>query len=418
MDLSVDLTGRGDRTAALYRALLAAVCSGRLRAGDRLPPTRNLAYDLGVSRNTVATAYERLTAEGYLEGRVGAGTYVSDAVAGSARRPRGMALRPRDSWIWQPRAVSGEQPAPPYDFRVGIPDATLFPFDTWRRILASESRLGAGNPGAYAEPSGHPRLRAAIARYLAYSRGVDADPDDVIATNGTQQALDLIGRVLIEDGDVVAVEDPGYPFARDLFASHGAKVVPVPVDDDGLIVAALPPNARLVFTTPSHQFPTGPPLSLARRQALLDYAAVHDTAIIEDDYDSEFRFCERPLDPLHRLDDAGRVIYVGTFSKSLLPALRAGYLVAPPSLRQALRAARQLTDGYGALPTQAALARFMDEGLLARHIRKAAKVYSARRSMLSQAITERLGPGAHPLRGRPAPGGLSRRGRCHRVPGS
>ncbi len=391
MDLSVDLTGRGDRTAALYRALLDAVCSGRVRAGDRLPPTRNLAQDLGVSRNTVATAYERLTAEGYLEGRVGAGTYVSEAVAGSARRPRGTALRPRDSWIWQPRPVSGEQPVPPYDFRVGIPDATLFPFDTWRRILTAESRLGADNPGAYAEPSGHPRLRAAIARYLAYSRGVDADPDDVIATNGTQHALDLIARVLVEPGDVVAVEDPGYPFARDLFASHGAKVVPVPVDHDGLVVAALPTNTRLVFTTPSHQFPLGPPLSLARRQALLDHAAVHDTAIIEDDYDSEFRYCERPLDPLHRLDDAGRVIYVGTFSKSLLPALRAGYLVAPPSLRQALRAARQLTDGYGARPTQAALARFMDEGLLARHIRKAAKVYAARRAMLSQAITEQLG---------------------------
>lgn len=391
MDLSVDLTGRGDRTAALYRALLGAVRSGRLGAGDRLPPTRTLARDLGVSRNTVATAYERLTAEGYLEGRVGAGTYVSDVVAGTARRPGGTALRPRDSWTWRPRPVSGEQPVPPFDFRVGIPDAGLFPFDTWRRILTAESRLGADNPGSYADPSGHPRLRRAITRYLAYSRGVDADPDDVIATNGTQQALDLIARVMVEPGDVVAVEDPGYPFARDLFASLGATVVPVPVDAEGLVVAELPTNARLVFTTPSHQFPLGPPLSLARRRALLDHAAAHDTAIIEDDYDSEFRFVERPLDPLHRLDDAGRVIYVGTFSKSLLPSLRAGYLVAPRSLREALRAARQLSDGYGAPPTQAALARFMDEGLLARHIRKAAKVYGVRRAMLSEAIVEQLG---------------------------
>jgi len=391
MDLSVDLTGRGDRTAALYRALLDAVRSGRLRAGDRLPPSRALAQDLGVSRNTVATAYERLTAEGYLEGRVGAGTFVSEVVAGSARRARGTALRPRDSWRWHPHQVSGQQPVPRFDFRVGIPDGRLFPFDTWRRILAAESRFGSDNPGSYAEPSGHPRLRAAIARYLSYSRGVAAEPDDVIATNGTQQALDLIGRVLIEPGDVVAVEDPGYPFARDLFASHGAKVVPVPVDGEGLVVDRVPANARLVFTTPSHQFPLGPPLSLARREQLLDHAAAHGTAIIEDDYDSEFRFAERPLDPLHRLDDAGRVIYVGTFSKCLLPSLRAGYLVAPPGLRDALRAARQLTDGYGAVPTQVALARFLDEGLLARHIRKAARVYGERRALLTDAVREQLG---------------------------
>jgi GntR family transcriptional regulator/MocR family aminotransferase len=391
VDLTVDLSGRSDRASALYRALLDAVRSGRLRAGDRLPPTRALARDLGIARNTVATAYERLTAEGYLEARVGAGTFVSDVVTRPSGAGRKGVLRPRRSWQWEPSPVSGGQPVPRYDFRVGIPDAALFPFDSWRRMLASEWRLGGDTPGTYADPAGPLRLRGAIARYLAYSRGVTADPDDVIATQGTQQALDLIARVLLEPGDLVAVEDPGYPFARDVFALAGARVVPVPVDDEGLVVSRLPARTRLVFTTPSHQFPLGPPMSLARRQALLEYAATHDTAIIEDDYDSEFRFVERPLDTLHRLDAAGRVIYVGTFSKSLLPSLRAGYLVAPPSLRSALRAARQLADSHGSTPTQAALARFIEEGLLARHIRKAAKVYAARRALLTDAIGEHLG---------------------------
>jgi len=391
VDLTVDLSGRGDRASALYRALLDAVQTGRLQAGDRLPPTRALARDLGIARNTVATAYERLTAEGYFEARVGAGTFVSQVVTRPSGARRQAALRPRRSWRWEPYLVSSQQPVPPFDFRVGIPDAGLFPFDSWRRMLASEWRLGAGGPGSYAEPAGPLRLRTAITRYLAYSRGVAADPDDVIATHGTQQALDLIARVLVEPGDLVAVEDPGYPFARDVFALAGARVVPVPVDDEGLVVDQLPAKTRLVFTTPSHQFPLGRPMSLARRQALLEYAAAHDTAIIEDDYDSEFRFVERPLDTLHRLDAAGRVIYVGTFSKSLLPSLRAGYLVAPPSLRHALRAARQLTDSHGSTPSQAALARFIEEGLLARHIRKAAKVYAARRTLLTDAIGKHLG---------------------------
>ena len=391
MDLSVDLSHRGDRATALYRALLDALRAGRLRPGDRLPPSRTLAADLGIARATVATVYERLVAEGHLEARVGAGTFVSKAAAPTTRRRRRTpaALRPRDSWTALPQSVSGSEATPPHDFRVGIPDASLFPFDTWRRLLAAASRRGA-EPGTYAEPQGHPQLRAALARHLAYSRGVEADPDDIVVTHGTQQALDLVARVLLEPGDVVVVEDPGYPFARALFASHGARVIPVPVDAEGLLVDALPRRARLVFTTPSHQFPLGPPLSLARRQALLGFAARHDCAIIEDDYDSEFRYVERPLDPLHTLDQDGRVLYVGSFSKSLLPSLRSGYLVAPPSLRAALRAAKQLTDGYGAPATQLALARFLDDGLLARHLRSASKVYAERRELVADGLA-RLG---------------------------
>jgi GntR family transcriptional regulator/MocR family aminotransferase len=208
------------------------------------------------------------------------------------------------------------------------------------------------------------------------------DPDDVLVTQGTQQALDLIGRVLVEPGDCVAVEEPGYQPARRLFRSLGARVVGVPVDDEGLDVDALPGTARLVYTTPSHQFPLGVPMSLDRRNALLAWAERSGAVIIEDDYDSEFRFEDRPLAPLQSLDRAGRVIYVGSFSKTLLPILRLGFLVAPVSLQPALRTAKQLADWHGELLTQAALAQFIDDGLLGRHIRKASREYAARHRLL------------------------------------
>jgi GntR family transcriptional regulator/MocR family aminotransferase len=391
MDLAVDLSNRGERSAAIYRALLESIRSGRVGVGDRLPPTRTLAADLGVSRTTVSAAYESLVAEGFLESRVGAGTYVTGLAASAPTAPKGAALQPRRGWTFEPHPVSGQAARPPYDFRVGIPDASLFPFETWRRLLASELRAGAHSPGTYADPAGLPELRHAISRSLALSRGVAADPEDVLVTHGTQQAIDLVARVLVEPGTVVAVEDPGYPFARDVFASYGARVVPVPVDDEGLVVSEIPSRARLVFTTPSHQFPLGPSLALARRQALLELAATHRVAIVEDDYDSEFRFTPRPMETLHAMDQSGRVIYVGTFSKSLVPALRAGYLVAPPSLRSALRAARQLADGYGTPAHEAALGRFLSDGLLARHLRRARTVYAERRELTISGIRALLG---------------------------
>ncbi|UMG91434.1 PLP-dependent aminotransferase family protein [Nocardioides sp. TF02-7] len=212
------------------------------------------------------------------------------------------------------------------------------------------------------------------------------DADDVVVTQGTQQALDLVARVLLSPGDVVAVEDPGYRVAADLFASHGARVVPVPVDGEGIVVDRIPAGARLVYTTPSHQFPLGVTLSLGRRRQLLAHAARHGAAVVEDDYDSEFRHEPRPLDTLHCLDPTGHVIYVGTFSKSLLPSLRLGYLLCPPSLRPAVLAARQLTDGYGPPHLQAALARFIDEGLLARHVRRATRVYTERRALVLEEL--------------------------------
>jgi GntR family transcriptional regulator/MocR family aminotransferase len=216
----------------------------------------------------------------------------------------------------------------------------------------------------------------------------------VLVTNGAQQAFDLLARVLLRPGDVVAVEDPGYPPVRQLFASLGARVVPVPVDEHGLRVDLLPP-ARLVYVTPSHQFPLGGVLPLERRAALLAWADRHDAVVIEDDYDSEFRFAARPLDPLHRLDDRGRVVYVGTFSKTMLPSLRVGFVVAPASLLPALRAAKRLTDWHTDSLTQSALARFVDTGAFARHLRHATRAYAARHASIAQQAAERLGEWLH-----------------------
>jgi GntR family transcriptional regulator/MocR family aminotransferase len=387
MDLVVPLDGRGDRTVRVYRALRAAVLDGRLPPGHRLPASRVLAADLGVARNSVATAYEQLVAEGYLTARVGAGTFVAAGDrAPATRTPPPDPLRPRDDWTFTPLPASADGPAPRYDLRPGIPDATLFPFDTWRRLVSAELRLRTNSPGAYAGPAGHPGLRAAVARYVGYSRGVPAVADDVIVTNGTQHALDLVARVLLRPGDVVAVEEPGYLPARRLFASFGARVVGVPVDADGLVVGELPARARLVYVTPSHQFPLGVTLSRARRDALLDYSARRAVAVVEDDYDSEFRFSARPLEPLYTRDTAGRVLYLGTFSKTMLPSVRTGFLLAPPSLRPALTAARQLGDGFGQVAVQAALARFIDEGHLARHVRRAATAYAARHARIGSAL--------------------------------
>ena len=276
---------------------------------------------------------------------------------------------------------------PPYgcrfDLRPGLPDPALFPAAQWRRQL---SAAVAAENSLYGDPAGKIRLRRAIAGWVARSRSVAATEDTVVVTCGTTHAIDLVTRILLEPGDCVAVEDPGYVPAIRLFEALGMSVAGVPVDDQGLVVDLLPPAARIVYVTPSHQYPLGMTMSMPRRRALLRWAERHDAAIIEDDYDTEFRFEGRPLDPVQSLDRSGRVLYVGTFSKVMLPTLRVGFLIAPASLQPALRLAKQLTDWYGELPTQAALARFIDDGLLARHIRKAGREYAERRTRIANAL--------------------------------
>ena len=383
MDLHVSLEGPGDRATRIYATVRDAVLDGRLAPGDRVPASRELAGSLGVARGTVTVAYDRLLAEGFLETRPGAGTFVTAVdlhPEPRRRRARTGAVEPLA--LWRP----AELPVPPrarllHDLSVGLPDPALFPLETWRRLIAEQLRRSRLEEATY-RGTGSWRLQGEIARYLGLARSVVATGDDVVVTAGAQQAVDLVARILVAPGDIVAVEDPGYGAMHRLFATHRARVRGIPVDDEGLVVEALPARARLVYVTPSHQFPTGVTLSLARRSALLRWAVDHDAVVVEDDYDSEYRFADQPLEPLQSLDRDGRVVYVGTFSKSLLPALRVGYAVAPRSLQPALREAKRVTTWEGDLTTQGALASFLGEGHHAAHVRRALRAYRARREAL------------------------------------
>jgi GntR family transcriptional regulator/MocR family aminotransferase len=395
MEYHVSLVGRKDLSGEIYRQLRRGILDGRLRPGDALPPTRALARSLNVSRTTVTVAYDRLLGEGFVVSRVGSGTFVGERAATAraltdgkrSRVPGAIVARPFWDSIHLSRAFGR---AARFDFRSGIPDGSLFPHKTWRRLITHELRADAPNAAVYGHPAGHPALRAAIAQHIGLSRGVEASAEDVTITSGTQQALDVIARVLLAPGDRVAVEDPGYPPPRRLFESLGARVAAVPVDRHGLVVDALPRHTRLVYVTPSHQYPLGVPMSLQRRLALLAWAERNNAAIVEDDYDSEFRFRGRPIEPLQTLDTAGRVIYVGSFSKTMLPTLRLGFVVTPPSLRVAVHKAKQVTDWHTSTPVQMALARFIDDGGFARHIRKMGGVYRARHEMVTNILTRDL----------------------------
>jgi GntR family transcriptional regulator / MocR family aminotransferase len=397
MELHVRIEGRADLSGQIFRELRAAILAGKLRGGDAVPPSRELARQLEVARSTVAIAYDRLVGEGYLTGRVGSGTFVSAGLARppSAPAPTG-ALVPRDVWDGIPPASGRHVPAP-YDFRVGVPDVYAFPWSVWRRITASQLTAPSVEEAMYSPPPGLPRLQAAIARHVGASRGVSAHPDQVMITNGIRQAIDLTARVLLEPGDTVAVEDPGYLPPRRLFASLGLNVAPVPVDDQGLVVDAIPAAARAVFVTPSHQFPLGIAMSLPRRLSLLDWAVRRRAVVIEDDYDSDFRFSGRPLETLHSLDNSGRVVYVASFSKLLMPTLRLGFLIAPPGIQNALTAARAVTDWHTPAPSQQTLAEFIDSGHLARHLRRMRTRYQVRHDLITATIAHDLGRWLTPL---------------------
>jgi GntR family transcriptional regulator / MocR family aminotransferase len=394
MEFHVSLIGRKNLGREIYRQLRRAIVDGQLRPGDRLPPSRELARGLGVSRTTATVAYDRLAGEGFVTSRVGAGTFVSEHVVpprGEAKRHQADgALKPRQIWESIPLSTAFDRRAE-FDFRTGLPDASLFPHETWRRLMARELRSEAVGSGVYGHPAGHRGLREAIVRHIGISRGVLASADDVTITSGTQQAMDVIARVLLAPGDRAAVEDPGYGPPRRLLDSMGVRVEGVPVDREGLVVDALPRNTRLVYVTPSHQYPLGVPMSLPRRLALLTWAERNHAAIVEDDYDSEFRFQGRPIEPLQTLDATGRVIYVGSFSKTMLPTLRLGFVVTPPSLTAALHKAKFVTDWHTSMLVQATHARFIDEGGFARHIRKTGGVYRARREKVIKSLTQDFG---------------------------
>ena len=384
----VSLVGRKDLSGEIYRQIRRAVLDRRLRPGDPLPPGRELAQTLSVSRATVTVAYERLAAEGFVTSRQGSGTFVSELASMAGRERTGRrstgTLRPRPIW----EAMNPPPTFEParFDFRTGLCDASLFPHTSWRRSVTWAPRSGETTAGVYEHPAGRSDLRVAIARHVGISRGVKASAEDIIVTNGTQQALDILARVLLAPGDRIAVEDPGYGPPIRLLRSLGIRVVGAAVDRQGLVVDALPPGIRAVYVTPSHQFPLSVTMTLPRRQALLAWAERNNAAIIEDDYDSEFRFGGRPLEPLQTLDANGRVIYVGSFSKTMLPTLRLGFMVAPPSLRSALHKAKFVSDWHSSTLAQGALARFIDEGAFARHVWRVSAIYRERHQMLADAI--------------------------------
>lgn len=398
LELDLQPGGRGSRLASLHKALREAIASGRLAPGLRLPSSRELAGRVGVSRNTAVAAYELLASEGWLESRGAGGSFVAElpraAVAVSDRAS--VAPWADSRWLrgesggWPPLLTSG--PVLAYQFKTGMPELAGFPFEVLRRLQTRALQAAAREPARYPEAQGLPALREAIAGHVSSSRAVACTAEDVVITAGAQQAFDLIARVLVTPGrTLAAVENPGYPPLRAALLGAGARLAPVPVDAEGLVVGALPAEARIVCVTPSHQAPLGMAMSLARRRELLNWAAARQAVVIEDDYDGEFRFTARPLDALKTLDRDGRVFYVGTLSKSMLPALRLGYVVAPAWAREALVAAKHAA-GFGTPALmQAAVADFIAEGHLLRHARRMRAVYAERRRVLEQMLKRHLG---------------------------
>lgn len=386
--MHLELDGEGPLHAQLTRALKAMMLSG-LGDGTRLPPTRLLAQELGVSRNTVLAAYEQLRAEGFIDARTGSGSYVAQPLPATPMPPRPVqgdigpqsvrARRMRD--CHDQSAIPGRAvPGAVHSFQYGVPMANPALTTAWAREL---SRAAQYTPPNYPPTQGLPALREATCDYLARRRGVHVRPEDVLIVGGTQQAIALVADVLLDPGDVAAIEEPHYDAIRKVLLSRGASMQAVGVDSQGLVVDELAQaRAKLVCVTPSHQFPTGALMSLRRRMALLEHASRKGAWIFEDDYDGEFRYVGKPLAALRSLDRDNRVIYVGTFSKALFPSLRLGYLVMPPQLRRDFIAAKWMADFSAPGIEQAALAGFIASGAFERHLRRTAQELKVRRRAL------------------------------------
>jgi GntR family transcriptional regulator/MocR family aminotransferase len=388
--LAVDRTSDRPLYRQIYDGYRDAIVERRLRPGQRLPSTRSLASELQISRLPVLTAFDQLLAEGYFETRIGAGTFVASALPDE---PFSAAARSAPA-----PATPRHQPEPWLRgwgaFRVSQPAVEELPFAVWSNLLARHSRNPRPSLLHYGDPMGYQPFREAVAGYLRTARAVRCDADQVMVVSGSQQALDLAARVLLEPGCQVWMEEPGYNGARDALTLAGARLVPVPVDSEGLDVEAgiaRCPEARAAYVTPSHQYPLGMIMSASRRLQLLDWARRNGSWILEDDYDSEYRYGSLPIASLQGLDRASRVIYIGTFSKVLFPALRVGYLVIPEDLVPRFIAVRDAMDIFPPTTYQAALADFITEGHFARHLRRMRQLYRERRAALVDALTTELG---------------------------
>lgn len=397
----------------LYDWFQRAIASGQLRPGQRVPSTRALATELNVSRVPVLNAFEQLQAEGYLETFTGAGTCVAGSIPQETVRAPVCQLKERRgkkivaaSLRRAPRKISQNStraratatPQPWLNiagaFRMHVPALDRFPIDIWSRLVARNARRPSKELLAYGDTLGHAPFREAIAEYLRTVRAVRCDASQIMAVAGSQQGLQLSTRVLLNPGDAVWMEEPGYPGAHQALAAAGARLIPVPVDSEGLVVeegVRRCANARAAYVTPSHQYPLGTTLSASRRMQLLSWASRSGAWIIEDDYDSEYRFGIRPIASLQGLDSDARVIYIGTFSKVLFPSLSLGYLVVPTDLISAFSAVREATDIFSSTLYQAVLTDFIEEGHFARHARKMRMLYMERCNALVTEIHEQLG---------------------------
>jgi GntR family transcriptional regulator/MocR family aminotransferase len=384
----------------LYEAVRSEILGGRLRPGTRLPATRDLARQYGLSRGTIVNAFDQLTCEGYVEGSVGSGTYVSSVLPDkllyvASRQPKSVVQSKRRPAIsdYGRRATLfvGYESRPTRAFRANLPALNLFPVALWTKItlrclrrISTRHLMGCG-------PLGFIPLRKAVATYLSNSRGVRCLPEQVAIVSGTQEALDLTTRLLLNPGDRVCVENPGYPGATLVFQAFRAKIISAAVDDEGIDIRRLSlQGVRLIYVTPAHQFPMGTTMSLARRLQLLERARKSGAVIFEDDYDSEFRYSGRPIPALQGLDGSGLVLYAGTFSKVLFPALRLGYMVIPFDLLPRFEAVLSLTSRHAPLLDQIVLTDFIAEGHFGRHVRRMREIYAERLSVLLEEAHHRL----------------------------
>lgn len=371
-------------TRWLYDEIRRAILDGRLGRGAAIPPTRHLATQHAVSRRIVVNVFDQLRDEGYLTAKTGSGTRVSNNI-------------PEDFLAPIPVKSRRPEPAPAVPHRRARPFLAVqpslseFPMDTWTRLESRSLRRASTFDLAEADPAGNAALRSAIAGHLGVSRGVACSPEHIVITSGTQQSLDLLARVLIRAGDRVWIEDPGYQDAAEIFRLAGARIVPIPVDSDGLRM----PNSRraaprAIYVTPAHQFPLGVSLRLDRRLELLSWSRDQGAVLLEDDYDSEFRFSGRPIPAMKGIGGFNHVVLLGTFNKTLFPALRIGYIVAPDAWLDPLLRLRRLTERFPAALPQRTLAAFIEEGHFARHLRRMREVYGARLAALRAALQSEL----------------------------
>jgi len=389
--------GVRDEPAFLYREIYArireAILGGQMKPGERLASTRTLAAQLGVSRNSVLTAIDQLTAEGFLHGRRGSGTFVATELIEVSKERANPESQPskRGRLIASTAVTRARRPMGIVPFTPGLPDLSVLPLPQFGRILTRQIRSLDLTAFSYGASAGHRPLRESLAVYLRLSRGVVCTPEQVLIVSGSQSSLDLCARVLFDSGDTVCVEDPGYLGARGAFVASGLIVAPISVDEEGAKPDEMAPKARGIYVTPSHQFPLGMVMSLRRRLELLARAKARRFWIIEDDYDSEFRFAGKPISALQGLDRSGRVIYTGTFSKVLFPGLRTGYMVVPEPLIDAFSQAHALTARHSPILEQATLAEFLRNGGFHRHIRKVRALYSERKDALASIALQLLG---------------------------